>query len=178
MVCAKRIVRTVAISALLVFGWAGTVAANPDYRWQATDFKDAGRFTAILTYGVPETDDQIFQAICQTGGSPNFIPATIGYDIRKFKRGDRITLKFVATGRAGRATHTLSGKVFEPASGEGVYGVRVHAKTNDQLWDLLSRFRTLSYRSKGGAKVKLGLKGSSKAIKKFLRNCRGILSDR
>ena len=169
------------LAAALVVTALAPAAANDDMRWQAFTYNDEtnkGRLTAHLTLGVPETDARQFQSICSPGSSYKSATTIIGYDPGRLKTGTPVTLIFEASGRAGRETYQLRGEIYLPNQEEGLSGILVRPDTRHKLWEILSTYRTVRYRIEGSSHADMPLKGSSRAIDKFLRDCRNIFGDR
>ena len=79
--------------------------------WHTSAFNDPankGRYTATLRYGVPETDNVAFEAICSPGGSAKFATTLITYNPGQAKEGTNVALEV----RTGKKTRPLSSTSF------------------------------------------------------------------
>ncbi len=150
-------------------------ATAQGYTWQSTAFNDAtnkGRYTAHLTYGVPETDDRIATSVCSPGSSARFATTILGYDVSGGRTGRRLRLEIFAS---GRRVYQTTAEAYRNRNEEGLSGIllRLDVETN-RFWSVLSKHAQVRYRAGNGPLVALNLQGSSRAIARFLGACRGI----
>lgn len=146
---------------------------DDDAEWQHSAYNDPGnkgRYTANLRFGIPETDAVAFDATCTAGSSGTFATTIISYNIEKMKEGKSVTLKVATADYNG----SLDGEVYGKNIEEGVSGILVRPDYTDPFWEALASGDELTYRVKGGATADLSLKGSGKAVRAFIADCKDI----
>jgi hypothetical protein len=172
--CSHRSAIPALACCLVVTAFPPLPAAAQNYQWQATAFNDEtnkGRFTAYLSHGVPETDDRLVTSVCSPGSSARFATTILGYDTSGLPQGRSVRLEITAR---GRVVYRGPAEVYRNTSDEGLSGLLVRAEVDDPIWDALTRHSAVTYRAGRGPRVPLSLQGSTKAITKFLDDCRGI----
>lgn len=152
---------------------APTSAEPQDHRlkWQYSQHNDAnnkGRTTSYLYFGIPETDAVKIFGSCSVGSSGNFSAVTFGADVRNMSEGQEVSISF----STGNFQRQLKGKVSGTQAEEGVSGVEIIIDNNDPLWGAMRRDNQLQYIVQGRNAMTAPLRGSSKAIKKFLADCK------
>lgn len=161
---------TIAASTLVACCLASAPAAAQNFVWTANadnDSYNGGRYTARLTQAVPETDNVAFSAACTTRGQN----AVIAYNTGNLPNGRQVTVNFYQN---GRDVYAKSGTVFHGDGEEGIAGVRFSTAVNDGLWVTLSRGSFIRYDISGMGKASMHLRGSTRAISRFRRDCGAI----
>ena len=158
-------------------GWAVTAvlpgAMAGEFVWQSSSYNDAGnkgRYTARLVYGVPESDNVQFNAVCTAGSSGRFASLVIGYNTAARPEGANVALQVMLDSYRG----ALSGTVYGTNIEEGVSGVAVTVDFDHPFWKALAADRVFSYALAGGPVATIGLSGSAQAVRKFIADCRVI----
>lgn len=152
--------------AFVAFLTASASAQNTGMSWTAY----VGGAQATLVFGVPETDNQDFQAVCQANAPDAAILATFVYDTRTAKAG--ATTLHVAAGEY--ADEIRIGRQRAVRSEESIAGVTIRLAADDAFWSALSAGSSLLYAMPGGSVSSLNLRGSSSAVKTFIARCRGV----
>ncbi len=149
-------------------------APDPDMRWQVNAFNDPtnkGRYTVRLAFGIPETDAVQFDASCSAGSSAATALVIMGYNVEGMREGKRVKVNYTADG----ARWQLDGEVYGTELEIGVSGILVRPGFNNPFWEHLAGSSSqFSYRTKGGAPVQLGLKGSGVKVRKFIADCKAV----
>lgn len=174
----RKILATAAVAiATSIAGIAASTSASAqNFVWETNAYNDPGnkgRYTAYLTLGVPETDNQHFHATCSPGSSAMFAPTVFSYNTADLKPGKRVNVKFYQN---GRQVYQKPGEVYRGESEEGVSGILFRPGVNDYLWTVLSRGTYIRYEIGSMGKAGMHLNGSTRAIGKFRRNCGAILN--
>lgn len=167
----RKIAATVALGAMTTLAGVN-VATAQNFQWQTNAYNDAsngGRYTAFLTLGVPETDNRQFQASC----SPRGQSAVLGYNTGNLQNGRQVIVGFYQN---GREVYAKSGTVYHGDTEEGVAGVRFDPEVNDGLWVTLQRGSRIRYRIDGLPMASMTLRGSTRTIKRYRRDCQAILN--
>ena len=137
--------------------------AQEGFAWSAG--KSGNR--AFLSYGVPETDEVQFSAVC-SGGKGRGVPvASISASLEGFADNTPVSLTISGPG----FRHVMEGVVELSQSEEGPSVIVVEAPLDDFLWEALSSLPSLSYSVDGGERIAMGLRGSTRAIDRFLGSC-------
>lgn len=134
---------------------------------QYNDPNNKGRMTSFITIGVPETDNRMGSASCFAGSSAGNPAIEFAANTGNLRPGAGIDIEFYAN--AGPMLYR--GEVKAPLSEEDYSGVRLNIDASDPLWSVLSRMSRISYRVQG-QQIDLPLRGSSRAIARFLDECR------
>ena len=141
-------------------------AAQQGFAWTAGR-SDDGWF---IMYGVPETDNVQFSAVCR-GGKGRVVPvASISASLEGF--ADKAPVSLAISGPGFR--HVMDGVVELSQSEEAPNVVVVEAPLDDLLWQALSSQPSLFYSVDGGERIAIGLRGSSRAVGRFLDGCGAI----
>lgn len=138
-------------------------------RWSNSQYNDPsnkGRMTSFITIGVPETDNRMGSASCFAGSTAGFPSIEFAANVGNLPAGAGIDIEFYSD--AGPMLYR--GEVKAPLSEEDYTGVRLNIDASDPLWSVLSRMSGISYRVQG-QKIDLPLRGSSRAIARFLSEC-------
>lgn len=151
-----------------------TPANAEDFVWQNFTYNDEanrGRYTARLTYQVPETDNVQLQAFCVAGSSGTEIQVTIGYDVTGRSDGAKVVLKIQTD--TYKATHSV--EIYGTQLEFGVSGALLYVEPSNPFWHALASGRTtMTYSVAGGTKASMKLKGSAKPVRTFVEDCRKI----
>jgi len=147
-------------------------AQDGDMQWQfyeSNDPDNKGAMTARLVYGVPETDNVQVMGVCDArpSTSAQFANLTFGADIGGLANGADVALRF----SGGGFEQTLEGHI-ERAEGEGLSGVNLDIKNDDQLWAAFAEKETLDYSVPGYRAATLNLAEGRDNLKKFVEACR------
>ncbi|MEL6421890.1 MAG: hypothetical protein AAFQ42_05565 [Pseudomonadota bacterium] len=164
----------VAVSAVFaaVAGSASTAAARENV-WQLDRYSDpaTARRTALLTYGVPETDDVQVRARCAVGGRR--IGITFRTDVGSLENGHAADLAF----SGGGVSLSVSGKVAGVGNTqERIAGVRARIGLDHPLWNALRRTAGLDYFIPGYRTSRLALTDGRANIDDFISACRRFAS--
>ncbi len=146
---------------------------NEGLVWSTRSFNDAsnnGRFTAVLSYGIPETDAVAFEAACAAGTSARIATAILGYPVDGMENGSAADVEL----SAGSYRGTLRGEVYGARLDEGVSGLILRIDLDDPVWEALARFRTLEYSVEGRRGRSLSLSGSKSPVDQFIDACRSM----
>ncbi|WP_417416265.1 hypothetical protein [Hoeflea sp.] len=135
--------------------------------WQSYQYDDAdnGGATSSISVGVPETDHVIVLGTCSAAGQS--VPrVTFGAPVDGLGDGDRMHLRFLDVPGAP----VYSGQAAGTAAEFGVSGIEMELPAGDMIWTLLSERSTIRY-AIGGETITLPLRGSARAIDRFLNDC-------
>jgi hypothetical protein len=160
------------VSTTLLFSLIFQANANEHFnmRWSNSQYNDPlnkGRLTSFITIGVPETDNRMGGASCFAGSTAGFPAIEFAANVGNLPVGAGIDIEFYSD--AGPMLYR--GEVKAPLSEEDYTGVRLNIDASDPLWSVLSRMSGISYRVQG-QQIDLPLRGSSRAIARFLNECR------
>lgn len=156
------------VTLLLCFG--GSAIAQENMVWFYERFDDQvrkGRQTSTISVGVPETDNVMLAGACAAGVNKGSSEVIFAAPVGNLAQGSRVNIRF----SAGSYRDEYRGSASFSESGEGVAGVKLRLKNNDPLWDVLRDFSRIRYEVVGKT-TSLPLRGSSRAIGKFLSDCR------
>lgn len=170
------VVAAVSMAALVAGAAGNSFAYAQNFVWSSSAYNDPGnkgRYTAHLTQGVPETDNQHFHASCSPGSGGAFAPTVIAYNFGSLLPGQRVTVKFYQN---GREVYQKAGETYVSKTEEGVSGILFRPSVDDHLWKILSRGTYIRYEVNALGKAGMHLHGSTRAIRKFQRECRSIVS--
>ncbi|MEO0729655.1 MAG: hypothetical protein AAFY64_04650 [Pseudomonadota bacterium] len=168
MADARMIITAAAIAVV-----GATAAHAQSYTWTTDRFNDrsGGGQTAMLTLGVPETDDNRVRAICSANGNSGTVRLLIGYNTGKLRPGRRVSAQFLFD---ANVVHRAQARVHHSESGEGIYGLRFDVPLTARIWDVLANYRSISMNADGRRPIGITLRGSSRAIDRFKRACANI----
>lgn len=142
-----------------------------DMTWQYYQFNDEanrGRTTSQILVGIPETDNRIMEAKCDSGSSGTFSYLTLAAPVATLRDNDPIDILF----KGDDYEEELSGMVSGLNAGEeALVGVRLLMENDATLWDKFTTLPTITY-TVSGSDMTLPLAGSRQAIKNFLKDCR------
>jgi hypothetical protein len=147
-------------------------AQDGDMQWQffeSNDPDNKGAMIARLVYGVPETDNVQVMGVGDARPSTNaqFANLTFAADIGGLTNGADAALRF----SGGGFEQTLEGLI-QRAEGEGLSGVNLDIKNDDQLWAAFAEKETLDYSVPGYRAATLNLAEGRDNLKKFVEACR------
>lgn len=133
----------------------------------SSDFPDEAD-TAILTYGIPQTDAVAFEAIC---GGPDGSKARVvfWYDIVDLAANEDVVLSLSAEGFAADVPAKVYGKDAEV----GVSGLQASFDASAPIWQAMTKGGVLTYGIAGGQFQKLQLSGAPTTLREFTAACRG-----
>ncbi len=134
--------------------------------YQFNDESNRGRMTSQIVVGVPETDAILASASCFAGSTAGLPMIELNADIGNRRNGDILVIEFLTD--VGRMVY--SGEAMQSRSSEEPTRVRISPGFNDPLWSALKRMSQVAYRI-GGRETVLPLRGSSRAINRFLSEC-------
>lgn len=166
-----RVFRIIALFLVAIFG-ANIASAQSNMAWSSFQYNDdgnRGRATAILRYGVPETDNVLIEGSCVAGSGSNISQLIFGGPVYDLALGSQERVEIFSNSY----NQVYFGAVFYPNSGEGVGGVRLELGNNDRLWDALRSLSSINYVVNRQTR-NLSLRGSSRAIDRFLQACRSF----
>ncbi len=150
-----------------------TSDAQAEMVWQANTISNPNTDTmqtAVLTYGVPETDNTLFQATCEAGITTTSAKTILGYGLPSGRNGADVGVQLVS----GAYSIKLHGNLIGFGNTqEQLAGLLVKPRFNEAFWTVLARGVALTYSADGGDKVTLALtsRGSDRAVRKFLKHC-------
>ncbi|MFD0985614.1 hypothetical protein [Methyloligella solikamskensis] len=143
---------------------AGAPAHAQEMKWDFYKKTDITPPAAVLSFGVPKTDNQQFRASCE--GSDPIITA-FAADVAGLPEGAPLDVVF--TGNA--YTETVKARA-SGVQGEGeITGFVFNTRPNDPLWVAMAELEQISYSAGGKPPVPLALDGSNKQVKDFLDTC-------
>lgn len=154
----------------LVLCLAGPASGQENMVWSYERFGDQDRNdrqTSTVSVGVPETDNIILAGACAAGANRGSSEVIFAAPVGNLEQGARVNIRF----SAGSYRDEYRGSASFSESGEGVAGVKLRLKNSDPLWDVLRDFSRIRYEVVGKTTT-LPLRGSSRAIGKFLSDCR------
>jgi hypothetical protein len=162
----------IALAIAAVLGSAFAVAADDRLQWQfdeADDPASKGRKTAILTYGVPETDAIQVSGACTaaSAASANVSSLMLTAETGALANGKDVDVRF----SGGGVEHTVKGHVKHAEGEQGLSGVTLALEHSDPLWQLMADKETLDYLVPGYKTSTLTFKGREN-IAKFVTACR------
>lgn len=156
--------------ATLVLCFGGAVNAQENMVWSYERFDDQarnGRQTSTVSVGVRETDNIQLAGACAAGVNAGSSEVIFAAPVGNLAQGARVNIRF----SVGSYRDEYRGSASFSESGEGVAGVKLRLKNNDPLWDVMKDFSRIRYEVVGKTTT-LTLRGSSRAIGKFLNDCR------
>ena len=156
------------LTSILCFG--GPVQAQENMIWSYNQFDDQtrnGRQTSTVSVGVPETDNIMLAGACAAGSVRGSSEVIFAAPVGNMAQGAQVSIRF----SAGSYRDEYRGSASFSESGEGVAGVKLRLKNNDPLWDVMKDFSRIQYRV-AGRTTTLTLRGSARAIGRFLNDCR------
>lgn len=162
---------SVLVAIFLGVAWPAVAAGQDGRTWQSTSYNDgndAGKTHALLRYGVPETDDVVFQAECVSGSRVDVVEVIIAAETNGNSPGDPVRVQFLGAG----FEQEHDGSTFIPEGDEGYSGALFHLSKDDDFWQALSSLKSLSYSVANSPQTDLRLRGSSRAVDDFLQICR------
>lgn len=134
--------------------------------YQFTDESNRGRMTSQIVVGVPETDAIMATGSCFAGSTAGLPALELNADIGNRRDGDTLVIEFITD--VGRMVYT--GEAMQSRSSEEPTRVKIIPGFNDPLWSALKRMNRVVYKV-GGRETVLPLRGSSRAIDRFLSEC-------
>ncbi|WP_346909058.1 hypothetical protein [uncultured Roseibium sp.] len=143
-------------------------AANPDLSWFANSYPDqqTGTTDGTLTFGIPETDAMVFDALCRAGQG-NSAEVRFGVALGTLRDGDPVTLYI----RPNGANFEFSGTAFQAESGEFA-GMTVQIPLSDPVWQAMSAAGApFVIGAHSGGEAMVSSEGAAAAIGQFLQTC-------
>lgn len=137
--------------------------------WSYSQFNDEsnkGRSTSLLIVGIPETDNLRATASCFGGSTAGLPKLEVFANTQGYRPGDAANVEF----NTDVGPVTYQGSIRQPASEEDYFGVTINLMPDDPLWQTLMRMNEVSFRFEGQTYI-LPLKGSRRAITRFLEDC-------
>ncbi len=158
----------------LAKGWPAAVPllaaliASPahaqEMKWDYYTRTDITPPAAILTFGVPKTDNQQFRASCE--GSDPIITA-FAADVAGLPEGAPVVVTFSGDAYGEEIKARATGV----QGGSDITGFVFNTRPNDPLWVAMAELEQISYSAGGKPPVPLALDGSNKAVKQVLDTC-------
>ncbi len=148
---------------------AAPAQASDDMVWQSYEFADAhgGGATSNISVGVPETDHIMLSGSCSAANGSGVPRLTFGAPVDGLRDGDRMEMRFLdAPGEP-----VYSGQAAGTQAEVGVSGIEVELPAGDEIWAVMSERRAINY-AVGNQVMNLPLRGSARAIDRFLSDCR------
>lgn len=144
----------------------GKAQSVPGAQWQVSEFADRGTPTALLVYGVPETDNALFLFLCAIGQSGP-IRADIYVNTGVMAPNTQTVVAFSVDGTLETRSGTIvTERDFGPLA-------RLSLERDDHLWDMLKAGSRGEVATRGGEWATFDLAGSHAAISDFLSRCAG-----
>ncbi len=175
---------TVFLACLQISAVPISAAAEEDFVWsfqEGNDPDNRGRATARLTYGVPETDNQIVSGICDARPSTSNTVSviTLAADTGQLSDGKAVKVRF----SGGGIEHELAGEVTGVRNTqEAISGVTIRPEHNDRLWRELIEQNIVEYRIVGYRSNNLNFRRGRDKIQSFVDTCKSytdaVLPDR
>jgi len=143
-------------------------AQEQEAKWFTGQFtsEETGVTTSFVSYGIAETDATAFTAECRSDQQGPGIQVMLIVDYGSHANDTPVDVTFSA--RGGDATY--AGTVF--IANSEYAGVQLNIGIDDPLWKTLRRSRRITFGIKDLAQLPVSLRGSSKAISRFLKACR------
>ncbi|ODA67855.1 hypothetical protein A7A08_01022 [Methyloligella halotolerans] len=143
---------------------AGAPAHAQEMKWDFYKRSDLTPPAAVLTFGVPKSDNQQFRASCE--GSDPIITA-FAADVAGLPEGAPLNVVF--TGDA--YTETVKARASGVQGGGEITGFVFDTRPDDPLWVAMAELEQISYSAGGKPPVPLALDGSNAQVKDFLDTC-------
>ncbi|MEO1205007.1 MAG: lysozyme inhibitor LprI family protein [Pseudomonadota bacterium] len=144
-------------------GWVWSMSAR-------NERSNRGRYTVRLRYAIPETDAIAFEAICDAGSSGTSASTMVSADTSGQTDGAAVNFIFDVDGRAFRQTGSYYGTNAE----FGISGILFDPDFNDPIWEAMASGQELTVRVSGRQPTRLALRGSGKATRDFIGECKAI----
>lgn len=144
---------------------AGSPAHAQEMKWDFYKKTDITPPAAVLSFGVPKTDNQQFRASCE--GSDPIITA-FAADVADLREGAPVKVMFTGADGFGEEIKAQASGV---QGGSGITGFVFNTRPNDPLWIAIAELDQISYSVGGKPPVSLALDGSNKQVKSFLDTC-------
>jgi membrane-bound inhibitor of C-type lysozyme len=141
---------------------------RPDLTWFANSYPEGAGSgpTGTLTFGIPETDAIVFDAVCHPGKSPT-AEVRLGLGLRTLKPGQPVTLYI----EPNNANHQFTGTTFQVGGGE-YEGMEAQIPLADPVWQAMAGAQgPFVIGAYGGDEATVQSAGASAAIGQFLQFC-------
>lgn len=153
---------------LLLLPLAALVAGGPAHaqqmKWDFYKKRDMTPPAAVLSFGVPETDNQQFRASCEGAGP---IITAFAADVTGLPEGAPVDVVFAGQGFG----ETVPARASGVQAGTGITGVVFNTRPADPLWVAMSELEQITYSVGGKPPRPLALDGSKSQIAQFLEAC-------
>ncbi len=147
-------------------GDGGTAPSGDGLVWTFSQFVDGnGVATAALSFGVPETDNIQFTALCSSAApTPRVI---LSADVSRLRNGAAASVRFLTAG----FNTTVQGKVRLGDGGESQDGLEMSIGADDPLWQAFRGVSAMNYSVQGQPPQRMSLTGVQEPLANFLEDC-------